>query len=93
MVSVSDDLHINMIDVERCITLLTLTGHKSNINCVDVSPANSNLIVTSSYDKTVKVWDLRNNSIVHNIQSHSDNVWAAKFNKQGNLIASGSENG
>ena len=81
LVSVSDDLHINVIDVTKWQILLTLTGHKSNINSVDVNPQNHNLILTSSYDKTVKVWDLRNNQVVHNINSHSDNVWTAKFNK------------
>lgn len=36
----------------------TLEGHNSQITCARWSPDQRNLLVTSSYDKTLRVWDL-----------------------------------
>lgn len=93
VISCSDDEHINVIDVESKELLLTLTGHKSNVNSVDTHPTDPNVFVTASYDRTVKLWDLRVNSAQQSISSHNDNVWTAKFVPGGKLLASGGENG
>jgi len=84
---------------------LALTGHKSNINCVDPHPLNPNLFVSwfyfvffdfiyffffeSSYDKTIKLWDLEKKEHIDNINYHEDNIWAVKYSMSGKSIISG----
>jgi WD40 repeat protein len=36
----------------------TLDGHTGNITCARWSPDNRNLVATSSYDKTLRIWDV-----------------------------------
>lgn len=69
---------------------LSLTGHKSNINCIDTHPMNPNLFVTCSYDKTIKTWDLEKKDYVENIAYHEDNIWAVKYSLNGKFVVSGS---
>ena len=68
------------------------SGHKSNVNCVDSHP-NALKFVSCSYDKMIKVWDLETKKVQANINYHQANIWAARFNNDGTLIASGSEDG
>lgn len=58
--------------------------HKSDINTVDWSPLNTNLIATGSEDTLVKVLDLRKangkeNPIIRSLQKHSSKVQGVKF--------------
>ena len=39
-------------------TVLTLTGHKSNINCVDTHTLDPRYFVSCSFDKSIKIWDI-----------------------------------
>ena len=73
--------------------ILTLTGHRANINYVDTHPTDPRFFVTCSYDKQIKIWDLEKKSAVENINFHLDNVWVVKFSPNGKQIASASENG
>lgn len=72
---------------------MTFTGHKGNINCVDCSPKDNKIIMTCSYDKSIKLWDLNSKSCIDTINYHQDNVWVSKFSHDSKIIASGSENG
>ena len=73
--------------------ILTMTGHKSNINFIDTHPSDPKLFVTCSYDKQIKIWDLDKKTAVETINYHIDNIWVVKFSPNGKYIASGSENG
>lgn len=58
--------------------------HKSDINTVDWSPLNNNLIATGSEDTLVKVLDLRrangkDNPIVKTLHKHNSKVQGVKF--------------
>jgi len=91
IITVSDDQMINLYDLTKMQQALTLTGHKGNINSVDCDPVNKGLIMTGSYDRTVKLWDLNERSCTQTL-TFSDNVWTSKFSYDGKIIGSAIDN-
>ena len=81
LVTTSDDSHVNLVDPVVNQLVRTLTGHASGVNSVHCSPVHSDLFVTCGYDRTLRLWDTRLQQSVQVIRSHTDNVWAAKFDK------------
>lgn len=55
---------------------LCLVGHKANICDLDI---NDDLILSSSWDCTSKVWSKVTGDVVYNLKGHENSVWAAKF--------------
>ncbi|KAJ3226099.1 retinoblastoma binding protein [Clydaea vesicula] len=52
-----------------------IDAHKAEVNCVSFSPANENILLTGSADKTVALWDLRNTkNKLHTFDSHQDEI-------------------
>jgi WD repeat-containing protein 61 len=92
IVSVSDDFHINLTDVNTQKRIQSFTGHQQEILWWDFHPSGK-YFVTGSADKTIKVWDLNLRKCVNTLKVHGDNVWSLKFSKDGKLLFSGSEEG
>lgn len=72
--------------------LKTLQGHTNYIMCVNFNPQ-SNLIVSGSFDETVRIWDVKTGRCIKTLPAHSDPVSACCFNRDGTLIASSSYDG
>ena len=66
-----------------------LSGHKSLVACVVFSSEGSSL-VSGSYDKTVKLWDIQTGGVVKTFLGHTDKVWSASISADLTIIASGS---
>ncbi|HXW52864.1 MAG TPA: BTB/POZ domain-containing protein [Myxococcota bacterium] len=71
------------------IELFTLKGHKGCIWEVNFSPDGS-LIVTGSWDKTVKIWQAKDGALVHSLPGHTDIIYSASFSKDGKSVITGS---
>ncbi|CAI5760521.1 unnamed protein product [Candida verbasci] len=73
----------------------TLVAHDSKgVNYVDYYPqADKPYLLTSSDDKTIKVWDYQTKSCVATLEGHLSNVSFAIFHPELPLIISGSEDG
>ena len=68
----------------------TLSGHPGNtVWSVAISPDGTTLASTS-YDRTIKVWDLRTEKLRHTLADHGDQVWSVAISADGKLLASGS---
>lgn len=67
--------------------LRTLQGHTSYVFCVAFNPRSS-LLVSGSYDESVRVWEVRTGVCRHQLPAHSDPVTAVHFNRDGTLILS-----
>lgn len=85
IVTVSDDFTIAVFDVIKFQKYVDLAGHKGNINSVDCHPNDKSKIITGSYDRTVKVWDIEQKTCLHTI-NFSENVWCVRFSHDGSLI-------
>ncbi|KAI5963158.1 SEC27 [Candida pseudojiufengensis] len=73
----------------------TLIAHDSKgVNYVDYYPqADKPYLITSSDDKTIKVWDYQTKSCVATLEGHLSNVSFAIFHPELPIIVSGSEDG
>ena len=48
-------------------------------------------IITTSDDKTIKIWDINTGAIIHQYDGHSDAVYAVDLMKNGNLVTGGKD--
>ncbi|ORY32354.1 WD40 repeat-like protein [Neocallimastix californiae] len=67
--------------------LHTLHGHTQSVRAVAGS---GNVLVSGSYDSTVRVWDLRTGESVHLLRGHLDKVYSVGYSPELELAASGS---
>lgn len=67
----------------------TLSGHSDVVKSVVISPDGKTL-VSGSYDKTIKVWDLATGKVLHTLLGHSQRVTCIAISPDGQILASGS---
>ena len=72
--------------------LKTLKGHTNFVFCVNFNPQ-SNLIVSGSFDESVRIWDVRDGKCLKSLPAHTEPVSAVHFNRDGTLIVSSSYDG
>lgn len=68
VLSGSEDQHMHMVDVQTQKRTLTLVNHAHWITSVSFNPADPNYFVSSSLDKTVKIWKNGYNKEVKTIE-------------------------
>ena len=72
--------------------LFTLSVHISEINIVKFSP-DCITIVSTSRDKTVKLWSVSDGRLIHTLSGHKYGVNSAEFSPDGKNIISSSDDG
>lgn len=70
----------------QCV--LSIAGHGSSVTCVRFN-ATGTLLLSSSLDKSLKIWDLQGNA-VRTLCEHSRYVNAVAVNSESSIVASGS---
>lgn len=101
IVSGSRDKTIKVWNViGRCAATLSAgkkAGHTEWVTCVRVSTSNQgtmpSYIVSASWDKTVKIWNLSTYQLVHTLTGHETFVNTICLAPDGSLCASGDRNG
>lgn len=69
-------------------------GHSEWVSCVRFSPVTANpMIVSAGWDKLVKVWNLTNCRLRHNLAGHSGYINTVTVSPDGSLCASGGKVG
>ncbi|GFH09195.1 uncharacterized protein HaLaN_04296, partial [Haematococcus lacustris] len=69
----------------------TLEGHTRVVNCVALS-LDAKLLVSGSWDKTIKVWDVGTGNCTHTLEGHTHGVTCVAFSPDDKILVSGSGN-
>ena len=92
--SASDDLHINQIDINTLKLFSPMVGHKEPISDM-VYNEKKGILVTSSFDGTVKIWDTKgNNNCINTLEPNTKNpIWDIAVSQEGDFIGFTSSEG
>jgi len=71
---------------------VTFEGHIFCVSAVTVFPDRRRM-VTASYDKTVRLWDLKDGVELERMEGHRDFVYGVAVSRDGQFIASGGGSG
>lgn len=95
ILSGGDDSHVALFDAEtwvrrrnhgvrRCSQLERFSTHKGWITSVSTCPdPTRRVLVTTSWDATVKLWDYSTHALLHTYKDHSDSVFDSAFEPHG----------
>ncbi len=84
--------YINIYDLNSNGNLISiLIGHEGNLNDL-LFIENGNLLASSSWDKTIIIWDLNTNSIKFNLIGHEHFVYGLKLVSPTTLVSGSSDN-
>ncbi|KAF7698253.1 coronin-7 isoform X1 [Silurus meridionalis] len=64
-----------------------LQGHTEKIYSIKFHPHASGLLVSSSYDMTVRLWDLENKREVKKLSGHQDQIFGMAWSPSGKFLA------
>lgn len=87
VMTASDDAHVRIFDLATSSTITKLKAHKDYIRSGCTSLSSDDLIVTGSYDHTIKMIDSRINSVVMSAD-HGEPVENVLMFPSSNMIVS-----
>ncbi len=91
LISASDDMHINIIDLEKNKVVFPVVGHKDVITSLD-KIIEKNILISGSLDGKIKLWDMRTSKEVETYIS-GGSVWDLSVSNDEKIILTGTESG
>ncbi len=88
ILSGSEDKTLQIWDIAKESTVMTFTGHNSQIETVDFSPSGL-YCISGSGDGTIKIWDTDKGVCARTLSIHSLAVTGIKFSHDGSSIVPG----
>src|SRR5262249_6178301 len=73
---------LRLFDTADWKLVASLGGHLDTVSCVSWSPDGTKL-ASASFDKTVRLWDVKAAMVLHTFTGHSDFVYAVAFGPDG----------
>ena len=77
----------NNIKSWKCIR--TILAHKNAVSSILISSDNQ-LLITGSYDKSIKIWELSTGQIIDTLQGHSEAITCLAISNDNKTLISGS---
>jgi len=87
---VSDRVYLEKIKSFHYIR--TLTGHSSWVDSLAISQ-DGKILVSGSYDNTIKLWDLSTGKPLHTLVGHGSTVFSVAISPDRQTVVSGSDDG
>eukprot|EP01017_Pseudomicrothorax_dubius_P035253 TRINITY_DN4910_c0_g1_i2.p1 TRINITY_DN4910_c0_g1~~TRINITY_DN4910_c0_g1_i2.p1 ORF type:complete len:493 (+),score=123.99 TRINITY_DN4910_c0_g1_i2:99-1481(+) len=66
-------------------------SHSLWVSSLEFHPVNEFVFISGSYDKGVKVWDIRSDFPLMTVKTHLDKVFSARWNGTDHLVSGGSD--
>lgn len=89
--STSEGLRLKIWDLQTRQVRATLYGHTDIISDVQISP-DSRLIASASWDRSVRVYDVRTGIQVQRFEGHDDRILNLSFSPDGQFLLTGTGN-
>ncbi|XP_072171377.1 coronin-7-like [Diadema setosum] len=70
-----------------------LRGHNEKIYFIKFHPLASDVLLSASYDMTLKIWDLTSSEEIITLDGHTDQIFSAAWSPDGKKIATVSKDG
>lgn len=84
-----EDCRVNIWTVSKANCIMSLTGHKNAVECVQFTSSEEQ-VVTGSQSGSIRVWDLEAAKILRTLMGHKANITSLGFHPFGNFLASSS---
>lgn len=68
-----------------------MRGHTGEISRVSFSPTTGKYLLTSSQDKTARLWEVRSGNCVQILDGHTDEVFSSIFSYCGKKVITASK--
>jgi WD40 repeat protein len=97
LASGSDDQKVKLWSFDRYTGKLSpapiqpLPDHTYRVRSVAFNPQNNNMLASSSYDNTVRLWNVETGKCQKILDEHTDWVWTAIFSQDGSKLVSSSK--
>jgi len=65
---------------------INLSGHRDKITSLACAPSGE-ILASGSFDKTVKIWETKDDRLLHTLEGHSNHVHGLSFSSNGKFLA------
>ncbi len=86
MGGIAGDIVISDAEIKQAEGIIK-NAHDKQVSCVRFSP-NGKMIATSSYDKSVKLWDAQTYRLIKSFNDHAESVFSIGFSPDGSRLLS-----
>jgi U4/U6 small nuclear ribonucleoprotein PRP4 len=87
LASGSDDHSARLWDLRKKKCAYTIPGHSALISHVKFQPEHGHYLMTASYDNKVKLWSMRDHSLIKVMEGHEGRVMCADASDDGKYFA------
>ncbi|XP_059204744.1 katanin p80 WD40 repeat-containing subunit B1 isoform X2 [Centropristis striata] len=84
-----EDCRVNIWAVSKANCIMSLTGHKNPVECVQFNTSEEQ-VVAGSQSGSIRVWDLEAAKILRTLMGHKANITSLGFHPFGEFLASSS---
>ncbi|XP_028257282.1 katanin p80 WD40 repeat-containing subunit B1 [Parambassis ranga] len=84
-----EDCRVNIWAVSKANCIMSLTGHKNPVECVQFNLSEEQ-VVAGSQSGSIRVWDLEAAKILRTLMGHKANITSLAFHPFGDFLASSS---